>query len=85
MSSFVIFYSKKIYKPYTDNLQRDIFKYRQDMIWAIISKYNFIKMVISNMKIYVSNYMANLNNEIERLELIWIDKERKERKKRKNI
>ena len=55
------------------------------MIWAIISKYNFIKMVISNMKIYVSNYMANLNNEIERLELIWIDKERKERKKRKNI
>ena len=34
------------------------------------------------MKIYVSNYMANLNNEIERLELIWIDKERKERKKK---
>ena len=25
--------------------------------------------------------MAELNNEIERLELIWIDKERKERKK----
>jgi len=25
--------------------------------------------------------MAKLNNEIERLELIWIDKERKERKK----
>ena len=29
--------------------------------------------------------MAELNNEIERLELIWIDKERKERKKWKNI
>ena len=29
--------------------------------------------------------MAKLNNEIERLELIWIDKERKERKKWKKV
>lgn len=51
------------------------------MIWAIISKYNFIKNGYSKQKKYISNCMAELNNEIERLELIWIDKERKERKK----
>lgn len=50
------------------------------MIWAIISKYNFIKNGYIKLKKYISNYMANLNDEIERLELIWIKKERKERK-----
>lgn len=42
-------------------------------------------MVISNIKIYISNFMANLNNEIERLELIWIDKERKKKKTEKYL
>ena len=51
------------------------------MIWAIISKHNFIKNGYIKQKTYISNYMEKLNNEIERLELIWIDKERKERKK----